>query len=139
MDISRVRAGLGAAAGTVVSDPPLTTFGYVPDAFEAPCFFPAEVDVDFTGAFGRGLDELMVTCRVLVGTADDRASQQLLDGYLSGAGPASLKQALEADSTLGGACDDLMVLRVQGYRYYEHTGTKYVGAELVVKVIGDGS
>lgn len=139
MDISAVRSGLGTAAGAVVSDPPLTVFGYVPDAFEAPCFFPAEVDVDFTGAFARGLDELMVTCRVLVGTADDRASQKLLDGYLSGAGAASLKAAIEADSTLGGACDDLMVLRVQGYRYYEHAGAKYVGAELIVKVVGDGS
>lgn len=139
MDISAVRAGLGTAAGAVVSDPPLTTFGYVPDAFEAPGFFPAEVDIDFTGAFGRGMDELTVTCRVLVGTADDKASQQLLDAYLSGSGDASLKAALEADGTLGGACDDLMVLRVQGYRYYEHAGTKYVGAELLVKVIGDGS
>lgn len=139
MDISKVREGLGNAAGAVVSDPQLTTFGYVPDSIPAPCFFPAEVDVDFTGAFARGMDELTVTCRVLVGRADDKASQALLDGYLSGAGPMSLKQAIEADGTLGGVCDDLMVLRVQGYRYYEHAGTQYVGAELIVKVVGDGS
>lgn len=139
MDISAVRSGLAAAAGTVVSDPPLTAIGYVPDSIPAPCVFPAEVETDFTGAFARGLDELMVTVRVLVGNADDLSSQELLDGYLSGSGPASLKQALEADGTLGGVCDDLMVLRIQGYRYYEHAGTRYLGAELIVKVIGDGS
>lgn len=139
MDISAVRAGLAANARTVVSDPKLTCFGYVPDSIPAPCFFTAEVDVDFTGAMRRGMDELTVTCRVLVGRADDKSSQQLLNGYLSGSGPSSLKAALESDTTAGGACDDLMVMRVQGYRFYVHAGTEYVGAELLVKVIGSGS
>jgi hypothetical protein len=29
-------------------------------------------------------------------------------------------------------------MRVQGYRFYEHAGAEYVGAELVVRVIGEG-
>jgi hypothetical protein len=64
---------------------------------------------------------------------------------LSGSGPASLKAAIEAargapgQYALGGLAHDLHVMRVQGYRWYEHEGAQFVGAELIVKVIGDGS
>lgn len=135
MDISTVRQGLAANAATIAG---LTCYGYVPDSISEPAFYVGEVDIDFTGAMARGMDTLTVTCRVLVGRADDQASQALLDGYLSGSGASSLKAALEADPTLGGACDDLMVMRVQGYRFYEHAGSQYVGAELVIKVVGEG-
>nr|WP_203689081.1 hypothetical protein [Streptomyces sp. SID12488] len=123
----------------------LTSTGYVPDSVVVPCFFVAEVDINFDKTMGRGTDELMFTCRVLAGRADDRSSQRVLDALLSGAGVASLKQALEAargapgELALGGAADDLHLERVQGYRWYEHQGSSYVGAELAVKVIGDGN
>nr|WP_203691348.1 hypothetical protein [Streptomyces sp. SID12488] len=123
----------------------LTSTGYVPDSVVVPCFFVAEVDINFDKTMGRGTDELMFTCRVLAGRADDRSSQRVLDALLSGAGVASLKQALETargapgELALGGAADDLHLERVQGYRWYEHQGSSYVGAELAVKVIGDGS
>jgi hypothetical protein len=132
MDVEAVRQGLAANADTVAG---LNCVGYVPDSISEPMFFPAEVDVTYDGTF-RGMDELTITCRVLVGRADDHASQQLLNGYLS-RGAQSIKLAIEAEPTLGGACDDLRVQRVQGYRYYQHAGTTYVGAELIVQVIGD--
>jgi hypothetical protein len=139
MDIEAVRQGLATAASAVSG---LNCYGYVPDSISEPAFFPAEVDITFDRAFDRGMDELTITCRVLVGRADDKASQKLLNGYLSGSGSSSLKAALEGTpgvaQTLGGACDDLHVMRVQGYRFYEHAGAEYVGAELVVRVIGEG-
>jgi hypothetical protein len=104
----------------------------------------AEVDVNYDKAMGRKLDELLFTCRALIGRADDRTSQRILDGLLSGSGPASLKAAIEVargapgEMALGGLADDLHLQRVQGYRWYEHEGTTYVGAELVIKVIGPG-
>jgi hypothetical protein len=110
----------------------------------APVFFVGEVDIIFDKTMGRGTDELQFTCRVLAGRADDRSAQRILDALLSGAGEASLKQAIEAargapgELALGGLADDLRVERVQGYRWYEHQGSSYVGAELAIKVIGDG-
>lgn len=135
MDISAVRQGLAVNADAITG---LTCYGYVPDSISEPAFFVAEVDIDFTGAMARGMDTLMITCRVLVSRAEDWASQALLDGYLSGSGVTSLKAAIESDTTLGGECDDLMVMRTQGYRFYEHSSAQYVGAELVVKVVGGG-
>jgi hypothetical protein len=63
---------------------------------------------------------------------------------LSGSGAASLKAAFTAargapgQLALGGLADDVHLQRVQGYRWYEHAGSSYVGAELAVRVIGDG-
>lgn len=148
MQISAVREALADAARAVVvpaGSAKLTCTGYVPDAVTAPHFFVAEYEQDFDKVMGRGLDELMFTSRVLVSTTDDKAAQRILDGMLSGSGSASLKQAIEAargtpgDYALGGLAHDLHVTRVQGYRWYDHAGTTYVGAELMIKVIGEGN
>jgi hypothetical protein len=137
MDIQAVRQGLADRADTIAG---LNVTAHVPDSVSEPHFFPAEVDVDYDKTYGRGMDELMVTCRVLVGRPGDESG--LLAGYLKGSGATSLKAAIEGTvgvaQTLGGACHDLRVERVQGYRFYEHNGSKYVGAEIVVKVIGEG-
>lgn len=148
MQISAIRAAIADAARAVVLPggiEKLTCTGYVPDAVTAPHFFVAEYEQVYDRAMNRGLDELTFTTRVLVGRADDRSAQQTLDAMLSGSGPASLKQAIEAargapgDYALGGLAHDLHVMRVQGYRWYEHAGSTYVGAELMIKVIGEGT
>lgn len=148
MQISEVRDAIAAAARAVVLPAgigKLKCTGYVPDAVTAPCFFVGEVEVTFDKAMARKLDELLFTCRVLAGRQDDRASQRIVDALLSGSGPSSLKEAIEAargapgEMALGGLAHDLHLQRVQGYRWFEHAGTTYVGAELVIKVIGDGS
>jgi hypothetical protein len=134
--ISTVRQGLADAADTITG---LNCLAYAPDSVPEPCFYVSEVAVEFDAAFGRGMDDIDFTCMVLVSRADDKASQAKLDGYLSGSGASSVKVALEAAPTLGGACDDLHVKRIQGYRWYTHGDAKYLGAEFVVRVIGDGA
>lgn len=146
MQISSVRAAIATAASAVVlPTSKLTCTGYTPDGITEPHFFVAEYTQEYDKAMRRSKDELEFTSRVLVGRADDKASQELLDAMLSGSGTASLKAAIEAargapgELALGGLADDLHVVRVQGYRWYEHEGTQYVGAELIIRVIGDGS
>ncbi|WP_274031489.1 hypothetical protein [Streptomyces sp. MMBL 11-1] len=146
MQMSAVRAAVAEAASAVVLPvaAKLTCTGYTPDAVTEPHFFTGEYSVEFDRTMRRGLDSAELTCRVLVGLADDEVAQRILDGLLSGAGPASLKAAIEAargapgQPALGGAADDLQVMRVQGYRWYEHQGAQYIGAELILKIIGKG-
>lgn len=148
MEFGKVRAAIADAARAVVLPPgvkaSLTCTGYTPDAVTEPHFFVGEFSTEFDKTYGR-LDEVEYTCRVLVGRGDDRAAQELLDALLSRGGPSSLKVAIEAargapgEAALGGLADDLHVTRMQGYRWYEHQGVQFVGAELVVRVIGDGS
>ncbi|MEV0227982.1 hypothetical protein [Nonomuraea sp. NPDC050786] len=137
-----VRKGLADAVRD--RTPSLNCFGYVPDSVPEPCFYAGEVDITFDRTFGRGLDEIEVTCRLLVSRADDRSGQAALDRYLAGSGPHSVKAALVAargapgEPALGGLCDDLHLMRVQAYRMYEVGQVLYYGAELVVRVIGRG-
>ncbi|WP_030267942.1 hypothetical protein [Streptomyces sp. NRRL B-24484] len=147
MQIADVRAAIAAAAATVALPPKagrLVATGYVPDSVTEPAFFIADVEVEYDKTMGRGLDALQLTCRVLVGRQDDQRAQAVLDAMLSGAGPASLKAAIEAargapgEAALGGLAHDLHIERVQAYRWYEHQGTEYVGAEIVIRVIGRG-
>lgn len=147
MDIGLVRQRIAEVVKDTVDAPAgcpdLTCYGYFPNKITAPAFYVGEVDIDFTGAMNRGMDILEVTARVLIGRTEDRSSQRHLDAFLSGSGPASLKAAIEGTpgvpQNLGGACDDLMVMRVQGYRQYEHAGVKFVGAEIIIKVVGSGT
>ncbi|QYA94012.1 hypothetical protein KZO11_09965 [Streptomyces anulatus] len=147
MEPSPIREAIADAARTVVLPEGianLTCTGYVPDAVTAPHFFCGEYTVDYDKAMGRGLDVVELTCRVLVSRADDRSGQRILDSLLAGSGPSSLKAAIEAARgapggyALGGLAHDLHVMRMQGYRWYEHNGTDYVGADLIVKIIGEG-
>lgn len=147
MDIGAVRQGLAdavkAADITIPGMPKITTYGYFPNSLTPPTFYVGEVEIDFLGAMSRGLDILEVTCRALIGRAEDRSSQSALDKLLSGSGPTSLIAAINGvigvKQDLHGACDDAMVVRVQGYRQYDHRGAHFVGAEIIVKVVGSGA
>ena len=136
MDVEQVFAGLRDSAGTITG---LNVFEYAPDSITPPSFFPAEVEIDWDLTFARGMDAYTVTTRLLVAKADDRAGQKTLKGYLAGSGALSLKAALQADRTLGGACDSLQVKSVRGYGVYEHNGQHFYGAEFSIYIIGQGS
>ncbi|MFG2276970.1 hypothetical protein ACGFNY_45345 [Streptomyces chartreusis] len=148
MQISPIRNAIAEAAAVIVLPSgvgKLVSTGYVPDSVVTPCFYVGEVEVNFDKTMGRGTDELVFTCRAYASRADDKSSQRILDAMLSGGGPASLKAAIEAargapgELALGGLADDLHIQRIQGYRWFEHAGSTYLGAELTIKVIGDGS
>jgi hypothetical protein len=147
VQVSAIRDAIADAASAVVLPSgigKLVCTGYLPDSITTPCFYVGEVDVNFDQTMGRGTDELMVTARVLASRSDDRSAQRLLDMLISGAGPASLKQAIEVargapgELALGGLADDLHVVRVQSYRWFEHAGSTFIGAEYTIRVIGDG-
>ncbi|MET9876573.1 hypothetical protein ABZZ36_18390 [Actinacidiphila glaucinigra] len=148
MDIYAVREGIADAARAVVLPngiPKLTSTPYLPGSVTVPHFFVGDYTVDFDKTMRRGMDEIEFTCGMVVSRSDDLSGQKLLDRLLSGSGEGSLKQAIEAargapgEAALGGAADDLRVTRVQSYRFYEIAGAQYLGAQLTIRVIGDGS
>jgi hypothetical protein len=142
MDISAVRTAIANAVYTAI--PSLTCFGYMPSAIPEPAFITGEVEITFDRAMGRGLDELAVTCYLLVSRADDQAGQQTLDKYLKGSGADSVKAALVAargapgQLALGGLAHDLHLTAVRGYGLHEIGGVEYFGALLTVRVWGEG-
>lgn len=86
--------------------------------------------------FGRGTDWWLLTVRVRVPFTSDIAAQQNLYRYIESSGALSVKEALEQDTTLGGACDDLRVESCSGVGMSKD-GSQ-LGCEWQVRVIAPG-
>jgi hypothetical protein len=94
--------------------------------------YPDTIDFDLNAA--RGADTFTFIVFVLVGRADDRTAQNRLDGFV--AGPNSVKAAIEADRTLGGAADTCRVTSMRNYQQVSIGETVYLGVEFEVEVVG---
>lgn len=138
MDIKLIRTNLGATCDSLT--PALSqTYGYTPDSVSVPCFYPGEIDLTYANDSrltfnGQPIAEAVAY--LLTSRADDRRGQELLDTYLAPSGAASVKAAIEADRTLGGACKTLHVHHVDGYRLYTVGANTYYGARFRVVILG---
>lgn len=96
---------------------------------------PGEVEYHLT--MGSGGDEWWhFTVQAFVAATGDIAAQRRLDGMLASQGEYSVKAAIEADHTLGGACEDLIVDRRTGYQIFVPDGRGAVlGAEWMVRIL----
>jgi hypothetical protein len=94
--------------------------------------YPETIDFDLNGS--RGADTFTFIVFVLVGRADDRTAQNRLDGFVSGEN--SVKAAIEADRTLGGAADTCRVTSMRNYQQVSVGETVYLGVEFEVEVVG---
>ncbi|SCL43272.1 hypothetical protein GA0074692_6799 [Micromonospora pallida] len=112
----------------------------MPDSVSVPHAYVTELTLDYDQTYG-GLDLLTAGCRVLVSRADDKAGQALLKKFMKRSGPTSVKYGIEGDpgvpQTLGGACHDLHVTRVQGHRAYQVGTDWFYGAEWTVRIVGE--
>lgn len=102
---------------------------------------PEEIIYDIAGS--RGGDQVNILIRAFVGLTTDQGAQIVLDQLLNSDGPLSVKQAVEADSKLGGACDDLRVVKCTGYQVYSAANPAgghdfVVGAEWTVQIETNG-
>ena len=130
-DVSTIRQALADKMANVYG---LRTSAYVPDAPRPPqaVVMPDRISYDLNAR--RGADTLFFTITILVGRADDRSSQGNLDKYLRGTD--SVKAALEADRTLGGVVDTCRVTEMRNYAAVPVGEELYLGAQLIVEVVG---
>ncbi|GGN96154.1 hypothetical protein GCM10010112_87150 [Actinoplanes lobatus] len=147
MDYSAIAAGLAAAAAGCTYPGPdgtprhLLAHGWAPEHVDPPSFEVGEIAIDgdqsFSDDTGSAIETGLITCRVYVarsGAAE--AAHELLRLLLRSHGPSSIKAALEADRTLGGVVDALVVERRTGYGMYDVAGVTYYGARFEVRVWG---
>lgn len=67
------------------------------------------LDMTYDFTLNRGFDSATLSILVIVGRMSESAAQDRLDGYLQSSGATSIKTAIEADKTLGGAVQTLRV------------------------------
>lgn len=101
IDVSTVMDGLGVRLATISG---LRVFDFAADSFSPPAALvglPDTVEYDLTMV--RGADRAAFQVYVLVGKVSDRSARDQLAAYMAGTGSSSVKAAIEAGETLGGA------------------------------------
>jgi hypothetical protein len=135
-DLSAIRAGLAANLATI---PDILVSAYVLSNPTLPCAVVLAGPTEFDKSFGRGMDSLVFMVRVVVAAISDISAAVNLDPYMAGSGPRSIKAAIESDSTLGGACFDVSVVRMEGEQVYTFESIPpALGAEFRVEVNAHG-
>lgn len=138
MDWNEVAEGLETAARAAG----LNALEYVPDDLPNTAFYVGEMDVDLNRTFGsrsgtrRGTDQGTITCRILVARSTDKHAIKKMRRYMAGSGAMSVVQAIQADKTLNGSCDDSVVKSYRGNRLFNIGEAKFYGVEIDVFVIG---
>jgi hypothetical protein len=136
MNVKEIMAALAIRLATIDG---LRAYGYPVESVSPPAAivsWPSAYTFDAT--YGRGHDDLELQVVVVVGRPrDNKATLDRLSGYLEGAGPTSVKAALEAEplpSPVEG-------LRVRGVEIdiYTIAGAEYVTAVFDVQVDGRGT
>lgn len=107
---STVRANLKTALQNVSG---LRVLDTIPDSANIPTQGALAVvgmlDLNFDFTLNRGFDSASCSVLVIVGRMSESAAQNRLDSYLQSSGSSSIKAAIEADKTLGGAVQTLRV------------------------------
>jgi hypothetical protein len=129
---STVRSGLKTRLATISG---LKTYDYIPDSVNVPGAVVGQLDLDFDASLNRGLDRASCTILLIVGRMSESAGQTKLDGYLASSGSTSVKAAIEADVTLGGAVQTLRVTNATAGSV-QVAATDYLAYRYTVELIG---
>src|SRR4051812_6358427 len=105
-----------------------------PGIINPPAAVIRRIHTDYSTQFNGG-DTSTFGVSLYVSAADTVQSQQLLDDYLSRAGPNSVIAALSADSTLGGIARSATVTDVDEEGLTEVSGVQYLSAMIPMIVI----
>ena len=104
--VTQIKEGLQTRLATISG---LRAYAQQPDNVNAPFAWPMLESITYNGAMGGGLITHIFNVSVVVGRAAERSAQNALDGYLSYSGASSVRAAIEADRTLGGVVQNLIV------------------------------
>lgn len=131
--VSQVAAGLANRLATISG---LRVTTYQPEQLNPPFAYPQINSVDYHRAFAGGDVVMNWTIHVVVGRWVDRVSHSLLDDFLSYSGTKSIRAAIEADQTLGGVCQTLIVRSGADITSLDANGAEFLQIQFQVEVHG---
>ena len=129
---NELRQGLANRLATISG---LRVSATIPDQPNPPqaVVFPNRVLYDIS--YGRGADEYEFVVLVILGRVSERTAQASLDAYCNPSGASSVKQAIQADTTLGGKAMDCRVTEMRGQSSLTIGDVTYLTAEFMVTII----
>ena len=125
-----IRQGI---ADAITGGTGLRCFPLVPDNPTPPFAVVAPNRVTYHRAFA-GHSTFEFTVSVVVGRASERAAQLTLDEFIDPYGDRSIRQAIETDKTLDGACKTLVVAEMTDYTPLVIGEVVYLSAQFTVQV-----
>lgn len=112
----------------------LRTAIVIPQLVNPPVAIISPDGIDYHKAMHNGVNTYNFTITVIVGQADSRSAQVLIDNYCSPTGSSSIKSAIESDRKLDGKVFDLMVSDMRNYGSTTIGETTYLAAEFTCAV-----
>ena len=133
-----VKTTLEAGITLIKVYPTARTVTVIPEGGAAVVVAPSTAD--FVVAMGRGTDTWAFDLWVMVNTADDELAQNVLDGFVTGDGTNSIREAIFNARTLGLSGTDAHVSGMSGYGLrFESAGIPHLGATLNLTVHTPGT
>ena len=129
--VTQIKQGIATALATISG---LRSYAYQPDNLNPPFAWPMLDTVTYNGAMRGGLVTHVFTVTVVVGRAAERTAQNALDGYVGYDSATSIRAALEADRTLGGVVQNLLVESANNISTTEGNDTTYLMVDFRVVV-----
>lgn len=129
MDLLAVREGLASAGGQAAD---MDAYHFIPGKISPPTLAVGRMQLTYNRSFG-GLVEVAVTVHAFASLADQQQGQEDIVQLLAA---GTVKAAIEADRTLGGACEELRVESADGPGISEVGGQQYWSATWTVRVWG---
>jgi hypothetical protein len=131
-DLDDIRNGIATALTTIGGLRASADLGATINPPIALVAFPDPIEYDQT--LGHESDVYTIPVQIFVATSNMRAGILKMTGYLDKTGTSSVKVAIEADSTLGGACSSLRVLRARATGLVDVGDVPYLVATWDVEV-----
>ena len=129
--LSEIRGALGSALRTING---MRTSEHLPEQLNPPVAVIQLDRLEFHGAMQGGLRTFQFIVILVVGRMGERSSQDFLDRLTDFDGPDSVREVLEADPTLGGACWACKVTGARAVRPINIGDAAYLGVEFEVEV-----
>lgn len=130
--VTQVSTGIKNRLATISG---LRAFSYQPDQMNTPPFaYPELNQVDYHRAFQGGNVTMNWTIHVIVGRWTDRTAFAALDQYLSYDGAKSIRACLEADKTLGGVCQTLVLTSGADVTSVGEGGAEFLEVQMTLTV-----
>jgi hypothetical protein len=131
MNPTAVRTGLSTALDTITN---LRCFDYVPDSLSPPAAIVEPLEIEYGTAMANGLNRVTAYVLIVVGRMSDRSSQDRIDAYVNTTGASSVVAAIEADPTLGGTAESLVVTDFRPLNAEDVASLQYWGGAFDVTV-----
>jgi hypothetical protein len=129
--LSELHAGLGKRLSTIRG---LRVSDHLPEQINPPQAVVMLNQLQYHQQMAQGLNEYRFFVLIAVGRMGERTAQVALDSYISPDGPQSIRAAIEADPTLGGAASDATVVRANNVQQLSIGDAAYLTVEFEVTV-----